>query len=582
MGMNERRQPGGAASGALLPEDFDALGALGRADIDPAAPAGADVRADARFDALHAELAKLASPGASGHVDWRAAMSLAAGLLRDRGKDLLVGCYLAGALLQIGGAAGLRCGLEVVGDLVERHWAAMSPPVSRMRARRGALQWLLDRVDATRDAGAAACGAACSVELVEQLRAAARRIDALLAERDDEAPTMRAVTAFAARLPVESIEPGESGESNSTHAHGSVGAPAERAALSFAEHASIEPAGRAAPRANADAARQPASLDDAAGRERALADALAQLHRIATAFAQADWADARGFRLRRIACWSSVHAMPDTEADSGRTRIAAPNAQVVDVAKGIDTQGDPAAAVRFAEEHAQAFPLWLDLQRIAARALARAGGDCTGAQREVETAVRALLMRLPGLDALKFADGTPFADAATRAWLAELCTPIGAANAASTSPPPSPPAPSLPMTGELDRARGDARDANADDAHARARALAASGRLDLALGAIQQAIDRAPSAERRLRARIRLCEFARDHWEHEIPDAFARGVIEPIRRHDLLAWEPELALDGLSAAYALLIRRDGDSAHARAVLNEIAGVDAARAMRLST
>ncbi|OMW61946.1 type VI secretion system protein TssA [Burkholderia pseudomallei] len=608
MGMSERRPPGGAAARARMPIDVEALAVLGRTDIDSAMPAGADVRADARFDALHAELAKLASPGASGQVDWRAATHLAAELLRERGKDLLVGCYLAGALLQTGGAAGLRCGLEIVGDLVERHWDAMSPPVSRMRARRGALQWLVDRVDAMHDAGAAACGGACSAELVAQLRAAARRIDALLAERDDDAPTMRAVHAFAERLPVEVVEvvevadeadvadvaeTAETAETAEADAHGSTGGPAADIAIAAAEQALIDPAGRAAPsagtdtNANADAARQPARLDEAAGRERALADALAQLHCVATAFAQADWADARGFRLRRVACWSSVCALPETDAENGRTRIAAPSASIVGAAKSIDGDGEPVAAVRFAEAHAQAFPLWLDLQRIAARALARAGGDGADARREVETAVRALLARLPGLDALTFADGTPFADDATRAWLGELGAPVVAADAVSPSslplsPRPSPPERSSPMAGEPARAPGDACGASADDAVDRACAFAASGQLDLALHAIQHAIDRATTAEQRLRARVRLCELARDHWPHEVPEAFARGVIEPIRRHDLLAWNPELALDGLSAAYALLIRRDRESAHARTVLDEIASVDAARAMRLST
>lgn len=611
MGMSERRPPGGATARARMPIDVQALAVLGRTDIDSAMPAGADVRADARFDALHAELAKLASPGASGQVDWRAATHLAAELLRERGKDLLVGCYLAGALLQTGGAAGLRCGLEIVGDLVERHWDAMSPPVSRMRARRGALQWLVDRVDAMHDAGAAACGGACSAELVAQLRAAARRIDALLAERDDDAPTMRAVHAFAERLPVEVVEVvevadeadeadvadvadvAETAETAEADAHGSTGGPAADIAIAAAEQALIDPAGRAAPsagtdtNANADAARQPAPLDEAAGRERALADALAQLHCVATAFAQADWADARGFRLRRVACWSSVCALPETDAENGRTRIAAPSASIVGAAKSIDGDGEPVAAVRFAEAHAQAFPLWLDLQRIAARALARAGGDGADARREVETAVRALLARLPGLDALTFADGTPFADDATRAWLGELGAPVVAADAVSPSslplsPRPSPPERSSPMAGEPARAPGDACGASADDAVDRACAFAASGQLDLALHAIQHAIDRATSAEQRLRARVRLCELARDHWPHEVPEAFARGVIEPIRRHDLLAWNPELALDGLSAAYALLIRRDRESAHARTVLDEIASVDAARAMRLST
>ncbi len=522
--MSELCGPGGAVPGTRPPVDFDALAVLGRSDVDPAVPAGAGVRADARFDALHAELAKLASPGASGHVDWCAVLNLAVGLLRERGKDLLVGCYVASALLQLGGAAGLRCGLEVVGDLIERHWDAMSPPVSRMRARRGALQWLLDRVDAMRDA---ACSGAYAAELVEQLRDAARRLDVLLAQRDDDAPTMRAVTAFANRLPVASIEAGDASEAsqaNETKVSGAMGEFSESVAAPKVEHAPAEPTERPASRAVADAAHQSTSLAEAAGRERALA----QLHRIATAFSQAHWADVRGFRLRRFANWSSVHVLPDTKEGSGRTRLAAPNAQVVCVAKGIDVRGEPVDAIRFAEEQAQAFPLWLDLQRIAARALGRADGDCTDAQREVEAAVRALLSRLPGLDSLKFADGTPFADDATRAWL----TGLGAAKAASI-----PPAQPLPTTGGPERAPRDACEASADDGVDYARALAASGQFDLALDAIQRAIDRAPSAERRFKARVRLCELARDHWSHEIPDAFARGVIEPIRQHDLLAWD---------------------------------------------
>ncbi|WP_175648926.1 type VI secretion system ImpA family N-terminal domain-containing protein, partial [Burkholderia pseudomallei] len=83
----------------------------------PRGRAGAAVRADAPLDALRAELGKLASPGASEQGDLRAATHLAAEFLRERGKDLLVGCYLAGAVLQAVGVARLRDELEIVGDL---------------------------------------------------------------------------------------------------------------------------------------------------------------------------------------------------------------------------------------------------------------------------------------------------------------------------------------------------------------------------------------------------------------------------------------------------------------------------------
>ncbi|WP_175648878.1 type VI secretion system domain-containing protein, partial [Burkholderia pseudomallei] len=186
------------------------------------------------------------------------------------------------------------------------------------------------------------------------------------------------------------------------------GGPAPRSALAAAEQALIDPAHRAAPsagtrtNANADAAGQPARRDDAAGRERALADALAKLRRGAAAFAQADWADARGIRLRRVARASSVRARPETDAENGRTRIAAPSAAIGGATKNIDGDGEPVAAVRFADARAPAFRLGLDLQRIAARALARAGGDGARARREVEMAVRALLARRPRDAALTF------------------------------------------------------------------------------------------------------------------------------------------------------------------------------------
>ncbi|WP_323117731.1 type VI secretion system protein TssA [Burkholderia alba] len=552
--------------------NLEALVELGRADVDPGSGAHADVRGDARFDALQAELAKLSSPGAGMHVDWQAVAGGSAALLRDAGKDLLVGCYLAGALLHVADAAGLRRGLAIVGDLIEWHWEGMSPPVSRMRARRGALQWLLDRIDAVGETRPAGSGNAYPPDLVEQLRADARRIDVLLAARDDDAPTMRAVRAFADRLPVAS----DGGQTDGGQTDGAAGDISMRPGVVHAEPGPAGPSGRVVPRPDdADAAwalppSSGSSLEDAAGRERALDDTGAYLHRIATAFARADWTDARAFRLRRFACWFNVRSMPDVEQESGRTRVAAPNARIVDVAKDIDLRAEPEDAVRFAEEHAPVFPLWLDLQRIAGRALARAGGSGESARREVEASTRMLLARLPDLAVSRFADGTPFADDATRAWLDALQGTTKAAQAAHAAAPD--------VSGRM---RSDMPDDPIDDAVAHARAFAVTGRLDSALEAIQDAIDREPTAERRLRLRIGLCELMRESDTDTWPDAFVQGVIEPIRRHDLLVWAPGLALDGLSAAYALLIRRDRESARARAVLEAIAGVDAARAMRLA-
>ncbi|MGY4730801.1 type VI secretion system protein TssA [Burkholderia pyrrocinia] len=528
--------------------NIESMEDLGRTNIGPVASGDVCVRDDARFDALQAELAKLASPGASSQIHWDRAVDLAAELLRDRGKDLLVGCYLAGALLYVSGAVGLRCGLLIVGDLIECHWDTMSPDISRMRARRGALRWLVDRVEAALDERFVARWGAYPRELVEQLRAAARRIDTLLSERDEDAPSMRAVRAFADMLSVESevvdemdAMPDEVEETDAANGQANSSSKSD-----VTELTTTPPS---------------IPLDNEAARERAIEDTSAHLHRLATAVAQADWTDARSFRLRRFACWMNVGTLPDAQADTRRTRIAAPNAQIVDVAKGIEANCDPVDAIRFAEGHVQAFPLWLDLQRIAALALGRWGDGGVAAQQEIKTATCALLARVPGLEALKFADGTPFADDDTIAWLGRISMAACDPNRDNLEVPDEP-------------------NDGPDDTVDRARTLAAGGRLDLALRMIQDAIDRSASAEYQLRLRIRLCELVRDHWAHTKSDVFAHRVIESIRRHDLLAWDPELALDGLSAAYTLLTRRDRESLDALPVFDDIAKLDAARAMQL--
>ncbi|WP_230684492.1 type VI secretion system protein TssA [Burkholderia cepacia] len=534
---------------------------LGRIDIDPMKPEGAGIRDDARFDALQAELGKLTSPGAGAQVDWEAVVRLAADLLSNKGKDLLVGCYLAGALLYVGGVAGLQCGVAIVGDLVECHWDAMSPPLSRLRARRGALQWLLDRIEAVLETGSVVNGVAYPIELIEQLRSDSRRIDTLLADRDDDAPTMRAVRAFADRLPVES----DSGE---TAEEGIVIADAEPEAEMSTRLTDGLPQVATAESEEPTASLASMSLGGEVNREHAIDDVAARLHCLATALSQADWTDVMSFRMRRFACWMNVQELPDTDTDNGRTRVAAPSAQVVEAANEIDLHGDPVDAVRFVEEQVQAFPFWLDLQRIAARALSRIGDAGVAARREVETTTHALLLRMPGLDAMKFADGSSFANDETREWLAGMTAPAEQDCAIT------------PVIGEPDRAQDEDSDVFPDDAIVRARSYAVDGQLDYALRTIQDAIDHASSAEQRLWIRIRLCELVNEHWTYAISDAFARSVIEPIRRHELLVWNPELALDGLSVAYTLLIRCDRDSVDARSVFDDIVKFDAVKAMRL--
>ena len=72
-------------------------------------------------------------------------------LLTAKGKDILVACYLAGGLLQTRGLPGLHDGARILADLLETYWDQLYPPLARLRARRNAVQWLIDRIRAHSD-----------------------------------------------------------------------------------------------------------------------------------------------------------------------------------------------------------------------------------------------------------------------------------------------------------------------------------------------------------------------------------------------------------------------------------------------
>lgn len=65
---------------------------------------------------------------------------------------------------------------------------------------------------------------------------------------------------------------------------------------------------------------------------------------------------------------------------------------------------------------------WLDLQYYAFVAQEQAGGEYAQVRETAATDCALMLERLPGLEHLLFADGSPFADDATLEWIARHAT----------------------------------------------------------------------------------------------------------------------------------------------------------------
>jgi type VI secretion system protein VasJ len=513
----------------------DLITELGQQPIAGPQPAGNEVREEPAFELLEAELAKLASPVHSVTMDWNKVNQWSTDLLSTRGKDLLVACYLTGGLLETRGLYGLADGLKVLADMLQTYWDTLYPGLKRMRGRRNALQWLIDRVQqrATEtDWGALPPQEA---ELVARLVASLEAIDAVLAEKDSEAPSIRALQNLVNNLTV--IE--------ETPAQAPVAAQAAAAPAA---------AGNTAPPATL-------LLDSADNVERALEEACSRLGSLAEWFLANDSSNPLSYRLNRTAAWSTLEALPP--ADGGQTRIAPPISQLTDaLARLKDSQSDT-ELVAFAEAQLAAFPFWLDLNGICAAALGRMGSGFAAARQEVCNETARLLARLPGLEKLSFSSGMPFAAGDTLEWLATLV-------------------PGITSSGSGPAAAGGRASDAVTAAIGNARALAANDDLASAAACLQEQLALRPSARDQLLLQIRLCELLLQHRPGAALKAFAHAVVEAIDRHQLGAWDPAMALDGLQVAYGVMVRNEEDRSAADALLARIVALDAATAVKLVT
>jgi len=514
--------------------DTALLEGIGRQPVNAVRPAGSEVREDPRFEALQLEIGKMSDPGADGQTDWQRVGQLASQLLADKGKDLLVASYLGGALLQGDGLPGLAMGLQVMGDMVEHFWDTLYPPVARLRARRNAIEWLLDRaVLAAEELNWIGLDPQPAA-LVAELLAGARRLDDHLRAKDEDGPSMLKLLSLLDKIPVAEEAPTV------------VLSPAPTASAPVS-------AASGAPAPPAFAALAAPAGDMAA----ALGLALDHLNQLADAMMAADIQDARAYRVSRFVNWGGLDALPP--ADNGLTKIAPPIAQVVMALQRMQEEDpEPQDAIRFAETQLPAFPFWLDLQALCAAGLARLGESGAAARGEVERATRELLQRLPSLESLSFASGLPFASARTLEWVGTLVQ--------------------VPAAPEGDTPKS--KDNGLGAAMAKARALAANGELEAAVTLVQRTIDRAPDAPARLRAQIALCQLLSAYREGRVPAPFAHRIVEQIRRHDLDRWDPTLAVEGWVAAHRVLSQDDANPVERDAALSAIAGLDAARAVAL--
>jgi len=491
-----------------------------RAPIAADAPSGRDIRDDDEFDALKTEIGKQSSVSSrtdfdrlvqrgsdlmQGRADGNGAtplvedtegpdfsrvIGLSTNILTRKSKHLQVAGYLCFALFRTERYAGLADGLEGLRTMIEGYWDSLFPEARRIEGRRQAIQWLAQRIA---DLVPVWPPQPEEREIVERASATCRAIDAILRERVVEAPPSLSVLARALTEAIEVL-------------------PAPRAtAVAPASTSSGAAAVVVIPPATA-----PAQISSEY-------DADPAVSRAADFFRAAQATSPLAYRLMRVL---RSDALPDLPTHEGnRTPFPPPSESYrsrLEIAQGSSAWGDLLAAC---EEIFYEAPnhFWLDLQRYADQALGGLGPDHAATRRLVRHEVARLLERLPGIEDLAFADGTAFADPATRDWLDREIRTLSSNGAAS--------APSA---------------AAEDDALAQAlsdaESLAGGGDLAGAVDALATRKGAEPTRRGKFRCQLHTARLLFTHGKPETAKPLLEELDEQIERYGLVDWEPDRCL----------------------------------------
>jgi type VI secretion system protein VasJ len=508
--------------------------------ITAARPAGGNPRESDSYSALQAQIDRLTDIHTDSGVDWSTVASLAVKVLRQEGKDLSVAAWLTMAWFHLRGLQGLADGVHVLKDLVQTYWESMSPPASRLRGRRNQMQWLLDQLTEALQGEFEPMPGPAHAELMADWK----ELDAAWQTHDDDSPAFYALRRTLEALPVELSSPSETemASTPATTPHQAVdAAPAANPPPSI-RSASEPPPGPGPIDVPAPDADPEAEIDTALAGLRPLVDWCLEAHPELPLL----------FRLNRICAWASLNAPPP--ANGNETHVPPPPDQMVASLELMEKGDDAAAVVQFIETRLVDQHFWLDLNRICHSALTRTGARDAAAAVAFETAQ--LVQRLPGLRALTFNDGRPFADAATQVWLNSL-----AAGAQSAQ----------------DNSGSDALDALKE----KADSDAASGKLDAALNVLQTAASQANSARNAFRLRLAQCDLLYRFDATADLRPLLAPLIHELDTYQLLRWEPELARRTLELAATIEQRYSADPEHpSTPMLARLASLDCHAAWRL--
>lgn len=498
------------------------------------APQGLDPKYESAYGVLQDEIKKLSSVS-GGAVDWAMVVSSATQVLTTLAKDIPAAGYLAVALAHTEGLAGWTAGTRVFAGILETYWENAYPPVARIRARVNTLDWWKER---SRDLIASwnECPPFAAETLADAIEAVAA-LDAQVSEHMSDQLPLRELQEMLQRLPVVPAPVAD--------------APTESATPSTVAQQTVTQS--ATPSSQSPPSLSPKDVDVVLGTLHTLA------HESLNFLCNPEpTADPLVWKLVYASHFGKIVNLPP--ADGGVTSIPGPDTEFLGALRLQLEGGHGLQAATGAVAFAPACPLWLDVQRCVAEGLAGAGAAFAGAQAVVRQECAALVERLPELVEMAFADGTPFADPQTKAWLQSL---KGQGGEVLVSP----------------------EEAALNTARKTASAQFAAGNVADALKTLEAAVGdmRGKNGEVCLRLCLQqialLCRSERFDLAAGLADE-AVGIVET---HGLETWNPPLALEVWKAACSTWNRTESEEFRqkARMALLRVARLSPSAAVGMS-
>ncbi|TWC14474.1 MULTISPECIES: type VI secretion system protein TssA [unclassified Pseudomonas] len=457
--------------------------------------AGADVRFSNEFEALECELGKAQSIHACGQVDWLKILEQSEVILRTQSKDLRVAAWLTWALYQRESFQGLLAGLCLLHYLCKHHWAEIHPAKARTRA--ASFSWLLPRLEqALGDHVAIKEQLLLFHQMLEQLEGIETVCTAHLG---NEAPLILPLSRRLDNMIRRVTE-----HSSTPAAIETVVAQVKQAAtqlFSPGAHIETEKEAHKALRAQQEGARS-----------------------LCAWWLKQKVTDVRALRLNRVLPWLAIDAIPEHNAEQLTLLRGLPPDKLKGYQDSLQRGSYADLLVEIEASLAKA-PFWLDGQRLAWECLQGLGAEL--AMRELEIHFALFIQRLPGILELRWHDGVPFADPATRTWIAAQVMPHLQCPGAS---------PTVDITD---------KQAPWELALEEAQAIVLREGLKTAVQSLRQGMQAANGARERFLWRFAMARLCFSAKKYELAKVQLEALDQRLQNPELSAWEPELALQVL-------------------------------------